>query len=83
MKKRAAILTQASVGTNYGSTIQTWALQQVLKKMGIEGTTIDRIRENKNPFPKRKVSELKNNILNSITSNLIITEKVFDQIFSK
>jgi polysaccharide pyruvyl transferase WcaK-like protein len=82
MTKRAAILTQAPVGTNYGSTIQTWALQQVLKNMDIDSTTIDRIRENKNPFLKRKLSELKNNILNSVTNNLIITEKVFDQIFS-
>lgn len=83
MTKKAAILTQAPVGTNYGSTIQTWALQKVLKKMDIDSTTIDRIRENKNSILKRKLSELKNNILNSVTNNLIITEKVFDQIFSK
>ena len=83
MTKRAAILTQALVGTNYGSTIQTWAPQQVLKRMNIDSTTMDRVRENKNPILKRKLSELKSNILNTLTTNLIITEKVFDQIFAK
>lgn len=83
MTKRAAILTQAPVGTNYGSTVQTWALQQVLKGMDIDSITMDRVRENKNPILKVKLSQLKNNILNRVTNRFIITEKVYEKIFSK
>ncbi len=38
---KIAIMTQP-LGKNYGGIIQAWALQQVLKRMGHEVTTIDR-----------------------------------------
>lgn len=81
--KNIAILTQAPVGTNYGSTIQAWALQKILKEKGFNPTTIDRVRENKNHPLKIVLSEFKDNFKNRFTNELIITEKVFNKIFEE
>lgn len=44
---KVAIMTQP-LGKNFGGIMQAWALQQVLKRMGYDPVTINRIPEEKN-----------------------------------
>jgi len=81
MNKKVAILTQAPVGTNYGSTIQTYALQVFLKKHNYEPTTIDRVRGDNHSFFKKKESILKSELKNIFTTELNITPRIFNKIF--
>ena len=83
MTKKVAILTQAPVGTNYGSTIQAYALQVFLKKHNYIPTTIDRIRAENRSSLKVKASILKSELKNIFTSELNITPRIFNKIFNQ
>lgn len=83
MNNKVAILTQAPVGTNYGSTIQTYALQVFLKKHNYLPTTVDRIRAENHSSLKVKASILKSELKNIFTSELNITPRIFNKIFNE
>lgn len=79
--KKIAILTQAPVGTNYGSTLQTFALQVFLKRHNYEPTTIDRVRGNDFSVLRTQISILKDELINLFSDRLVITPRIYNKVF--
>lgn len=79
--KKIAILTQAPLGTNYGNTLQAYALQEVLKKNKYDVTVLDRVKSEIYAITHWNLSQIKNEILNYIDKKNRLTPSVFNEIF--
>lgn len=77
MKKKIAILTQP-LGRNYGGLIQNYALQIVLKNMGFDPLTINRVEKPKSSF-REKLGILKNETINKIKGSYIYNYSIKDK----
>src|SRR5690554_5124911 len=80
-KNKIAILTQAPLGTNYGNTVQAFALQEVLKKQNYDVTVLDRVRSEIYLITHWGLSQIKNEVLNYIDKKNRLTPRVFNEIF--
>lgn len=83
IKNKIAILTQAPLGTNYGNTLQAYALQEVLKKQNYEVTVLDRVRYEIYGITHWNLSQIKNGIFNLIDKKNRLTPRVFNEIFKE
>lgn len=81
MKQKVAILTQAPLGTNYGNTMQAYALQTVLQKAGFEPMVLDRVKSDIYNLTHWSLSQLKNEVLNFIDKKHRMTPRVYNEIF--
>lgn len=81
MNKKIAILTQAPLGTNYGNTVQAYALQTILQEAGCEPMVLDRVRADIYNATHWSLSQIKNEILNKFDGKNRLTPRVFNQIF--
>lgn len=78
---KIAVLTQAPLGTNYGNTVQAYALQEVLKKNNFEVTVLNRVKAEIYNAVHWNLSQFKNELLNVIDKKNRITPRVFEEIF--
>ncbi len=81
MNKKIAILTQAPLGTNYGNTVQAYALQTILQEADFEPMVLDRVRADIYNATHWSLSQIKNEILNKFDGKNRLTPRVFNQIF--
>lgn len=80
-KNKVAILTQAPLGTNYGNTIQAYALQLLLKKNNLEVTVLNRVKAEIYHLTNWSLSQFKSELLNAIDGKNRITPRLFNEIY--
>jgi hypothetical protein len=82
-KHKIAIQTQAPLGTNYGNTLQAFALQKFLNNHQQDVIVLDRVKSDIYGVTHWGLSNFKNEILNFIDKKNRLTPRTFNQIFKQ